>query len=414
MAEGSYTFKWSHPGANEVFVTGDFDDWQKSVQLEKKGESFEKTVKLPVDKKVLYKFVVDGSWKTDETKPTETDSQNIANNVLHPKDILPAAVSSTISTVTPNATTVGMAGQVPKETPKSEVPGAFIETPANERGDAFSVNPIPATSGIGNPIKLAPGEKVPDPSTITKNTVGSTVKTDEESYNKPDAGVALGNDKDFSVPPIQKGMIPESSLPMGQGGEGASPFISSQGGNTTTSALAGQVPLEPKGVPEVVSESQQKADVGPEAAANPEAVSEKKDVEKELKDKVKEVPAAASGTGSAVKGKGKGKERETADAVPAVVSESLKEAHQSPEAAANPEAVEEKKEVEQELAKKVNKTDQAGEPAPTATAATSSTAPGTGSAAKSDAAKTEDKKKKRRSAFINRIKQVLKPSSSSK
>jgi Glycogen recognition site of AMP-activated protein kinase len=44
-----------HPDANEVHVTGTFDDWSKSVKLDKKGDIFEKTVELPLDKKVLYK-----------------------------------------------------------------------------------------------------------------------------------------------------------------------------------------------------------------------------------------------------------------------------------------------------------------------------------------------------------------------
>ena len=47
-------FKWDHP-ANDVHVTGTFDDWSKSVQLEKKGSSWEKHVDLPKAEKVYYK-----------------------------------------------------------------------------------------------------------------------------------------------------------------------------------------------------------------------------------------------------------------------------------------------------------------------------------------------------------------------
>ena len=44
-----------HP-AEEVFVTGTFDDWSKSVKLEKKAGYFEKLVQLPVaDQKIDYK-----------------------------------------------------------------------------------------------------------------------------------------------------------------------------------------------------------------------------------------------------------------------------------------------------------------------------------------------------------------------
>lgn len=45
-----------HP-AEEVHVTGSFDDWGQTVQLEKKeGNRFEKLVELPdADKKIYYK-----------------------------------------------------------------------------------------------------------------------------------------------------------------------------------------------------------------------------------------------------------------------------------------------------------------------------------------------------------------------
>ena len=45
----------SHP-ANEVYVTGTFDDWGKSVKLDKSGDTFEKEVSLSnADEKILYK-----------------------------------------------------------------------------------------------------------------------------------------------------------------------------------------------------------------------------------------------------------------------------------------------------------------------------------------------------------------------
>jgi hypothetical protein len=215
----------------------------------------------------------------------------------------------------------------------SHVPGAFIETPGTEN-QTFSVNPIPATAGLGNPVHLAPGDKVPDPSTLTSNTVASTVKLDEASYDKADAAVAApasGSGDAFSVPPIQKGMIPESSLPMGNGpgDTNVGPFISSVGAQSTTNQLAGAVPLEPAanaqtlesvgansttaklagavpleptndaGVPEVVAESQAAAHVDPEASANAEAVAEKKEVEAELVKKVHEEPGAGEGSSAA-------------------------------------------------------------------------------------------------------------------
>lgn len=200
--------------------------------------------------------------------------------------------------------------------------------------------------------------------------------------------------------------------------EGAA--ISSVGANSTTNQLAGQVPLEPRGVPEVVTESQKEAGESPEAAANPEAVQEKKEMESELKETVPEeqpttsadqdgvtgaIAGGAAAAGAAVVGAAaiaREKATETtgtdpvsvlpasvqetvdentkpaadvADAVPAEVKESQKEAHVEPEASANPEAVHEKSDVEKELLAKVPESQASGEPAPTETAATTTTAP---------------------------------------
>ena len=62
--------------------------------------------------------------------------------------------------------------------------------------------------------------------------------------------------------------------------------------------------------------------------------------------------------------------------MPETVRESQDAAHTGPEASANPEAVQEKKEVEDELTSHVKPSEEAGEPAPTLSAATAETAPG--------------------------------------
>ncbi|KAL9109682.1 MAG: hypothetical protein Q9227_005720 [Pyrenula ochraceoflavens] len=337
IAASSQIFKELSHQASEVFVTGTFDDWAKSVKLEKVGDSFEKEVQLPkTDEKILYKFVADGDWTTDHTAPSETDSSGNVNNVLLPEHIKKpsgeaAFAGAAMSGVTADSTTAKLAGEVPKESEKTaSAPGAFPETPANEAKD-FSVNPIPASEGIGNPVKLAPGEKVPHPSEITSNTVDSKVTTSKEDYEK-DASASLPapakatteGDSAFSVPEKSGNLIPESSLPMGDGAKDTTdsgPHISSVGPTSTTAGLAAQVPMEPK----------REATV--EGADKP------------------------------------------AENVPDVVKESMAEAHKDPEAAASSEEVKEKKEFEQELLKEVKTTDATGEPAPSATAATTETAP---------------------------------------
>jgi hypothetical protein len=373
-------------------------------------------------------FVVDGTWTTDHTAAQEKDSSGNLNNILLPSDITPSGAAHILSTVTPAATTAALAGAVPKESDKKDIPGGFPETPGTEP-QTISVNPIPATSGIGNPIHLEPGEKVPDPSKLTPNTVESTAKTDQASYEKSDAAVTTGGEVKpaetgggmFGVPPVTSNMIPESSLPIGTstGGSGESDpgvTIQSVAPTSTTVALAGAVPKEelPADVPEVVKESERAANASPEAAANPEAVQEKSEVERELKAKVPEEPPTSTDTGiaGAVTGglaaagaaaasaaayahsklpeqaqnvidglasKLSGTtphETTTMSEVPAVVIESIAKAQEPAEAAANPEAVKEKGQMEQELEAKVKPVDAAGEPAPTVTAETSAVAPG--------------------------------------
>lgn len=51
-ADGSYNR--DHP-ADEVYVTGTFDDWAKSVKLEKEDGVFVKQVELPLGQTISYK-----------------------------------------------------------------------------------------------------------------------------------------------------------------------------------------------------------------------------------------------------------------------------------------------------------------------------------------------------------------------
>ncbi|CZS90378.1 related to cell wall mannoprotein [Rhynchosporium agropyri] len=498
---GSFVFKWDHP-ADEVYVTGTFDNWEKSEKLVKNGNSFSKDVKLnSAADKIYYKFVVDGNWVTDHTAPQENDASGNLNNVLTTDRIIKHTpeTAGIMSGVTPTSTTAALAKNVPLENEKAplqntgsaDLPGAFPETPAAvEKGD-FSVSPLPAADGAVNPIKLAPGEPVPPPSTFTNNTITSGVhddpelvaadlaKTeseskvsvnplpgfagavnpapgtvnrstiesgvtlDKESYEKnggignvpvlppvvtPDATRALNGTGILDMPSA-KNLIPESSLPMGTSGLGAydaTPTIQSAGPTSTTSALAAGVPLESAKVPEIVKESQEKAHFDPEASANPEEVKEKSAVEKEL---LKEVPVAPS-TSEGTAGKGTDKSEKTVSAgeaaaaiggaavavggvaaayasgaasnaasklpesvtsklpasiqnsitsmnaqadstpkeaardTPAIVKESIAQSGQAPEAAANEEAVLEKKAVEKELLSEIKPETSTGDSAP--------------------------------------------------
>ncbi|KIW54064.1 hypothetical protein, variant [Exophiala xenobiotica] len=331
---GSFLFKWPHPDANDVHVTGTFDDWGKTEKLNKVGDIWEKEVKLPqADKKILYKFVVNDNWVIDPEAPQEDDGHGNLNNVLYPDQIKTKSTDVTTSSAAPQSTTAAMAGQVPLEPRREATEGAFPETPQHE-SDSYGVNPLPPTEGAGNPVNVPAGEKVPPPNQITSNSIYSSVTTSEGDYEKAGtsvpfiggalASLGLAGGAAAASSDKKENLIPESSLPMGEGAvtalEGAGPTISSAGPTSTTAALAGQVPLEERKPATVV-------------------------------------------------------EQATTETVPEVVKDSIAEAHTSPEATTSNEAVKEKAEVEQELLKKVPETEEAGEPAPTVAAATSETAP---------------------------------------
>ncbi|KAJ3053964.1 hypothetical protein HK097_002983 [Rhizophlyctis rosea] len=89
------TFTWPH-GGNHVIATGSFDDWTQSLQLHPKSDdprTFEGTVSVADDvHEILYKFVVDGAWRADESEGREKrwDGMGGWNNVLNVQDVVKA------------------------------------------------------------------------------------------------------------------------------------------------------------------------------------------------------------------------------------------------------------------------------------------------------------------------------------
>lgn len=102
-------------------------------------------------------------------------------------------------------------------------------------------------------------------------------------------------------------------------------------------------------VPVEVKESLIEAGKAPEAAANTAAVEDKKEMEAELLKEVKPI----TGIYDSVVEQSKEEPKEVSPEVPVEVKDSIAEAGKSPEAATNTQAVEEKKLVEAELLKEV-------------------------------------------------------------
>ena len=279
--------------------------------------------------------------------------------------------------------------------------------------DSFGVNPVPASSGIGNPISVPAGERLPEQSSFNPNTVQSTATTSKEGYERDASapllapavvagatGTGAATNSAFSVPEKSTNMIPESSLPMGGEAKDTTdtgPTISSAAPKSSSAYLASTVPFEPKrqavvidedeapsatlsgpapAVPEMVKESLSEAHQSPEAAGSAEVVGEKALVENELLKKVKSTDATGEPAPSpGAEGTSSAPVSSVADNVPATVKNSMTQAHQPAEAAAAQEVVNEKRDMESELLREVKSTDAVGESAPTAAAATTKTAP---------------------------------------
>lgn len=244
---------------------------------------------------------------------------------------------------------------------------------------SFGVSPLPSTSGIGNPIQVRPGEKLPDPSTYTQNTINSTVTTDKDSYENSSGAPQLPNvvtpqnEREafgrglFGLPPVSGTMIPESSLPMGSDTsfekdpgvtiQSASPFSS-------TAALAGQVPLEPKSVPkdadkslghdsnptiQSVGANSSTAALAGQVPLEPRAVPKGSSTSPGQSPDVTIQSVGPSSTTAGLAGQ----VPLESERVPEVVQESQHKASFPPEASANSEAVREKSAVEKELESKV-------------------------------------------------------------
>ncbi|KAJ6443413.1 C6 transcription factor [Purpureocillium lavendulum] len=349
--------KVEHP-AEEAFVTGTFDNWQKTVKLEKKDGVFQQKVDIAhPSHKIYYKFVVDNNWTINESSPHEPDSDGNVNNFLTQADLeQPTFSSAILNTVTPESSTVAMAGKknnkkkqqqkaqqaavatkaaetTPAETtaaaaPAAEVPVEVVPTEPTAPATTTTAVVAPAAAVVPesreetatpsivpggfpetpaneedktvsvNPLPAAPGAVNPitlAPGEQIPQGVTAQGVNDNVKLDKEsyEKSDALPGVVATDLPPVSKNTIPESSLPIAS----KDATINTVGPGATTAALAGQVPVESKDttVPEVVKESQQKAGVAPEASAVPEEVREKAAVEDELKSKVQEAPGTSEG-----------------------------------------------------------------------------------------------------------------------
>jgi hypothetical protein len=75
IVEGEVIFSIRAPGATEVFLAGDFNNWNPTYEkMQKTGDVFEVALYL-LPGTYRYKYVVDGKWMTDPDNPPSNASQ---------------------------------------------------------------------------------------------------------------------------------------------------------------------------------------------------------------------------------------------------------------------------------------------------------------------------------------------------
>ncbi|KAF8631168.1 hypothetical protein AX15_002507 [Amanita polypyramis BW_CC] len=102
-----FSFFWSGTDADRVVVTGTFDNWSKSLYLTKGSNGFSVSVKVPWSTTIVYKYIVDGRWALDESKPKRVEPEGYVNNIY----VAPSKPSSPLSSMgTGAAAPLGLTG----------------------------------------------------------------------------------------------------------------------------------------------------------------------------------------------------------------------------------------------------------------------------------------------------------------
>ncbi|GBE79188.1 hypothetical protein SCP_0203850 [Sparassis crispa] len=156
-------FKWPHPGASDVIVTGSFDQWSGTIHLPRKGSTFEGGVKIPWGEKIAYKYIVDGRWTTTDDQPTEIDPMGNLNNVYDSPVRPPPPTVEVPPAVLASAPEPAAVPEAPEKTREGAVTGAVIgvvET-AKQTAVAMVETLAPGTTSRAGDIAPAPLETSP-------------------------------------------------------------------------------------------------------------------------------------------------------------------------------------------------------------------------------------------------------------
>jgi len=95
----AYVFSWKY-GGRDVYLTGSFNNWKTRIPMQESNGDFTCIQNLPPGK-YLYKFIVDGQWKTDPSQPIFTDFNGEPSNVLELTEMSISFLKNVISSSPP-------------------------------------------------------------------------------------------------------------------------------------------------------------------------------------------------------------------------------------------------------------------------------------------------------------------------
>jgi len=186
-------FEWPSTDAQEVIVTGSFDDWSKSKLLNKTARGFVGTVKVPYGKDVVYKFLVDDEWQVLRTQPVTVDGDGAENNIFKvPQAKAKAAPAGRIPMVflPLNCTEHTTVGATPIDHPPD------FSLPPAQSAAAGNSSPAAQDAPVVEPVEE------PKPAAATRATV-KFVALNTKEHNTIGSGPA-DHPPDFVLPPSRR------------------------------------------------------------------------------------------------------------------------------------------------------------------------------------------------------------------
>lgn len=122
--------------------------------MTKGAEGFTGSVRVPYGEKVVYKFIVDGSWSTNNSEPTEVDGSGNVNNVqTTPNAPSPSAEPTTtaVEEKKPNGSTLKGKREPRARVSLSQFIADFASTVAATDGTTSAAQYV--ASGVGAAIQ---------------------------------------------------------------------------------------------------------------------------------------------------------------------------------------------------------------------------------------------------------------------